>query len=146
MQTAEGLPRQLPLRFTQAHLNGPQRRLALSGTRSTPMSQRTATQRLHQFLAPDSHRLHFFSPSACTWKEPWAKTDTEAHGIIVANDKWLTVKLTPDLETNCNGYWILPSGSCLLPSGCRETLQQSGETVHDDGTRRRKLPTWAKMI
>ena len=26
--------------------------------------------------------------------------DTEAHVMIVANDEWLIVKFTPDLETN----------------------------------------------
>ena len=53
---------------------------------------------MHQLLALDSHRLHFFDPSACTWEE--AKADTEAHVRIVANDDRLIMKLTPDLETN----------------------------------------------
>ena len=36
--------------------------------------------------------------------------DTEAHVMIVANDEWLIVKFTPDLETN----WSFSNCRCKL--------------------------------
>jgi len=47
------------------------------------MSQRTATQCLHQLLAPHTRSLHFLTVSTCTSGEPWAKMDTEAHVIML---------------------------------------------------------------